>query len=123
MASSQHCDSRPPQIWELYVRPPEPASLYRMHAASNSCYRVKNISIDNELVVTNSTPVGLNRGYGGPQFYFALERVMEIAARGLGIDPAELRRRNLIGAGPFPYKSPPGRDFDRGHYEGALSDG
>src|SRR5262249_47049871 len=52
-----------------HVRPPEPASLYRMHAASNGCYKVPNISIDNELVVTNCTPVGLNRGYGGPQFY------------------------------------------------------
>jgi 2-furoyl-CoA dehydrogenase large subunit len=105
-----------------YVRPPEPASLYRMHAASNGCYRVKNISIDNELVVTNSTPVGLNRGYGGPQFYFALERVMEIAARGLGIDPAELRRRNLIRVGAFPYKAPAGAVFDAGDYEAALSE-
>jgi 2-furoyl-CoA dehydrogenase large subunit len=105
-----------------YIRPPEPASLYRMHAASNGCYRVKNISIDNELVVTNCTPVGLNRGYGGPQFYFALERIMEIAARGLGIDPAELRRRNFVPAGDFPYKAPAGAVFDAGDYEAALSE-
>src|SRR2546430_189393 len=105
-----------------YVRPPEPASLYRMHAASNGCYKVKNISIDNELVVTNSTPVGLNRGYGGPQFYFALERIMEIAARGLAIDPAELRRRNFISAGVFPYKAPAGAVFDAGDYAAALSE-
>src|SRR5207247_797864 len=98
-----------------YVRPPEPASLYRMHAASNGCYRVKNISVDNELVVTNSTPVGLNRGYGGPQFYFALERIMEIAARGLDIDPAELRRRNFVPTGAFPYKAPAGAVFGQGH--------
>jgi 2-furoyl-CoA dehydrogenase large subunit len=77
-----------------YIRAPEPASLYRMHAASNGCYDVQNIAVDNQIVVTNRTPVGLNRGYGGPQFYFALERIMEIAARGLGIDVAELRRRN-----------------------------
>jgi 2-furoyl-CoA dehydrogenase large subunit len=93
-----------------------------MHAASNGCYKVKNISIDNELVVTNSTPVGLNRGYGGPQFYFALERIMEIAARGLAIDPAELRRRNFISAGAFPYKAPAGAVFDAGDYEAALSE-
>jgi 2-furoyl-CoA dehydrogenase large subunit len=105
-----------------HVRPPEPASLYRMHAASNGCYKVKNISIDNELVVTNCTPVGLNRGYGGPQFYFALERTMEIAARGLGIDPAELRRRNFVPAGDFPYKAPAGAVFDAGDYEAALSE-
>jgi 2-furoyl-CoA dehydrogenase large subunit len=105
-----------------HIRPPEPASLYRMHAASNGCYKVKNISIDNELVVTNSTPVGLNRGYGGPQFYFALERIMEIAARGLAIDPAELRRRNFISARAFPYKAPAGGVFDAGDYEAALSE-
>ena len=105
-----------------HVRPPEPASLYRMHAASNGCYKVPNISIDNELVVTNCTPVGLNRGYGGPQFYFALERVMDIAARGLGIDPAELHRRNFIPADAFPYRAPAGAVFDAGDYDAALSE-
>ena len=105
-----------------YIRPPEPASLYRMHAASNGCYRVRNIEIDNALVVTNRTPVGLNRGYGGPQFYFALERVMEIAARKLGIDPAELRRRNFVPADAFPYHAPAGAVFDAGDYEAALSE-
>jgi 2-furoyl-CoA dehydrogenase large subunit len=105
-----------------HVRPPEPASLYRMHAASNGCYKVQNISIDNELIVTNCTPVGLNRGYGGPQFYFALERVMDIAARGLGMDPAELRRRNFIPADAFPYRAPAGAVFDAGDYEAGLSE-
>ncbi len=105
-----------------YIRTPEPASLYRMHAASNGCYDVGNIEIHNELVVTNRTPVGLNRGYGGPQFYFALERVMEMAARGLGIDPAEIRRRNFIPAEAFPYRAPAGAVYDAGDYEAALSE-
>jgi len=105
-----------------HVRPPEPASLYRMHAASNGCYKVQNISIDNELVVTNCTPVGLNRGYGGPQFYFALERIMDIAARGLAMDPAELRRRNFIPVDAFPYRAPAGAIFDAGDYDAALSE-
>jgi 2-furoyl-CoA dehydrogenase large subunit len=105
-----------------YIRPPEPASLYRMHSAANGCYRVKNIAVDNELVVTNRTPVGLNRGYGGPQFYFALERIMEIAARGLGIDAAELRRRNFIPREAFPYTCPAGSILDAGDYAGALDE-
>lgn len=105
-----------------YIRPPEPASLYRMHAASNGCYRVKNIAIDNDLVVTNCAPVGLNRGYGGPQFYFALERIMEIAARGLAIDAAEIRRRNFVPADAFPYHAPAGAVFDAGDYDAALSE-
>src|SRR5262245_66434087 len=93
-----------------------------MHAVSNACNKVPNISIDNDLVVTNCTPVGLNRGYGGPQLYFALERIMDIAARGLGMDPAELRRRNFIPADAFPYRAPAGAVFDAGDYEAGLSE-
>ena len=51
-------------------------------------------------------PDGLNRGFGGPQLYLALERTMAIAARRLGIDPAELRRRNLVATDEFPYRTP-----------------
>ncbi len=103
-----------------YIRAPEPASVYRMHAASNGAYRVRNIALENHLVVSNRTPCGLNRGYGGPQFYFALERVIELAARGLGIDAAELRRRNFIDAASFPYQGPAGATYDSGDYAGAL---
>ncbi len=105
-----------------YLRPPEPASVYRMHAACNGCYAVKNIAVDNTLVLTNQTPIGLNRGYGGPQFYFALERTMEIAARRLGIDPAELRRRNFIPKEAFPYHAPAGSILDAGDYAKALDE-
>ncbi len=105
-----------------YIRPPEPASLYRMHSASSGGYRVRNIAVDNELVVTNQTPVGLNRGYGGPQFYFALERIMDMAARGLALDPAELRRRNFVPKDAFPYSSPAGSILDAGDYAAALDE-
>ena len=105
-----------------YLRPPEPASVYRMHAACNGCYAVKNIAVDNTLVVTNQTPIGLNRGYGGPQFYFALERVMDMAARKLAIDPAELRRRNFVPKDAFPYHCPAGSILDAGDYGAALDE-
>jgi 2-furoyl-CoA dehydrogenase large subunit len=105
-----------------YIRPPEPASLYRMHSASSGCYRVQNIALENELVVTNQAPVGLNRGYGGPQFYFALERIMDMSARGLGLDPAELRRRNFVPKDAFPYASPAGSVLDAGDYGAALDE-
>jgi 2-furoyl-CoA dehydrogenase large subunit len=105
-----------------YLRPPEPASVYRMHAACNGCYAVKNIAVDNTLVLTNQTPIGLNRGYGGPQFYFALERTMDIAARRLGIDPAKLRRRNFIPKEAFPYHAPAGSILDAGDYAKALEE-
>lgn len=105
-----------------YIRAPEPASVYRMHAASNGAYRVRNIAIENHLVVSNRTPCGLNRGYGGPQFYFALERVMEMAARELGIDAAELRRRNFVAAAAFPHQAPAGATYDSGDYAAALDE-
>jgi 2-furoyl-CoA dehydrogenase large subunit len=103
-----------------YVRAPEPASVYRMHAASNGCYRVRDIAIENRLVTTNKTPIGLNRGYGGPQFYFGLERAMDMAARQLNMDPAEIRRRNFIAPGDFPYEAPAGAIYDAGDYGKAL---
>ncbi len=105
-----------------YIRAPEPASVYRMHSTSSGAYRVRHLAIDNTLVVTNRMPAGLNRGYGGPQFYFALERVMEIAARGLDIDVAELRRRNVVRKDEFPYDSPAGSQLDSGDYEKCIDE-
>jgi 2-furoyl-CoA dehydrogenase large subunit len=105
-----------------YLRPPEPASVYRMHSACNGCYAVRNIAVENTLVVTNQTPIGLNRGYGGPQFYFSVERVMDIAARKLNMDPAALRRRNFVPREAFPYSCPAGSILDAGDYGKALDE-
>jgi 2-furoyl-CoA dehydrogenase large subunit len=103
-----------------YLRVPEPAGQYRSHAAINSAYKVRNVLIRNRVAVTNQVPSGLNRGYGSPQFYYSFERLMDIAAGELGIDPAELRRRNLIPAGSFPYEGPAGAVLDSGDYVRAL---
>ena len=104
-----------------YLRPPDPAALYRMHSTSSGPYRVRHISIDNQAVVTNQVPSGLNRGFGGPQFFYPLERLMDRAALALKIDPAELRMRNLVRAEEFPYSSPAGSLLDSGDYKGALA--
>jgi 2-furoyl-CoA dehydrogenase large subunit len=103
-----------------YVRAPEPATLYRMHGSLSGAYRVKNVAARNRVVVTNRPPTSLNRGFGGPQMYFALERTMEIAAGRLGLDPAELRRRNLVH--DFPHRTPSGGLYDSGDYEACLDD-
>jgi 2-furoyl-CoA dehydrogenase large subunit len=105
-----------------YVRAPEPATLYRMHGSLAGAYRVRNVAARNRVVLTNTLPSGLNRGFGGPQLYLALERTMTIAANRLGIDPAELRRRNLVPHDAFPYRTPSGALYDSGDYAGCLDD-
>jgi 2-furoyl-CoA dehydrogenase large subunit len=105
-----------------YVRAPEPATLYRMHGSLSGAYRVRNVGARNRVVLTNTIPSGLNRGFGGPQLYLALERAMDIAARRLELDPAELRRRNLVAADEFPYETPTGAIYDSGDYEACLDD-
>ena len=59
-------------------------------ARSGGAYRVRDVATRNRVVLTNRCPTGLNRGFGGPQLYFALERTMAIAARRLGLDPADV---------------------------------
>ena len=105
-----------------YVRAPEPATLYRMHGSLSGAYRVASVEVRNRIVLTNRCPTGLNRGFGGPQLYFALERTMAIAARRLGLDPADVARRNLIGPEEMPYRTPSGGLYDSGDYQACLED-
>jgi 2-furoyl-CoA dehydrogenase large subunit len=100
-----------------YVRAPEPATLYRMHGCITGPYRVADVEVRSRVVVTNRCPTGLNRGFGGPQLSFALERTMAIAAARLGLDPADIVRRNLIPASAMPYRAPAGAIYDSGDYE------
>lgn len=105
-----------------YLRAPEPATLYRMHGSLTGAYRVPSVAARNRVVLTNRCPTGLNRGFGGPQLYLPLERTLDVAAGRLGIDPAELRRRNLVPADAFPYRTPTGGLYDSGDYEACLDD-
>jgi 2-furoyl-CoA dehydrogenase large subunit len=105
-----------------YVRAPEPATLYRMHGSLSGAYRVRNVATRNRVVLTNRLPSGLNRGFGGPQLYFGLERTMAIAARRLDLDPAELARRNLVPEAEMPYRTPSGALYDSGDYAAVLDD-
>lgn len=70
-------------------------------------------------VFTNTAPVDAYRGAGRPEATYVVERLVETAARELGIDPAELRRRNFIRA--FPYATPVGLTYDTGDYEPCLA--
>jgi len=103
-----------------YVRAPEPACLYRMHGTVTGAYRIPAVKIDNRLVTTNKLPTGLNRGYGGQEQYFTLERLVARIAKRLGLDVLDVIRRNLIRADEFPYHAAPGSIYDAGDYARAL---
>lgn len=102
------------------IRAPEPATLYRMHGNLNGAYDIRNIAVRNRVVLTNKAPTGLNRGFGGPQVYFALERLMQRIAVELGLDPLAVIRTNLIPSGSFPYRTATGATLDSGDYHEAL---
>lgn len=105
-----------------YVRAPEPATLYRMHGCITGPYRVRDVAVRSRVVVTNRCPTGLNRGFGGPQLYLALERTMAIAAGRLGVDAADLARRNLVPPEAMPYEAPAGGVYDSGDYLAVLDE-
>lgn len=103
-----------------YIRAPEPACLYRTHSNSTGAYRIRNLEMETIAVMTNKCPTGLIRGYGGPQFYFPLERIMQMIAQKLDMDPADVIKRNLIRADEFPYPTASGGIYDSGDYHKAF---
>jgi 2-furoyl-CoA dehydrogenase large subunit len=103
-----------------YLRPPEPSTLYRCFGNITGAYRIDDVEIRARAVVTNKAPTGLNRGFGGQQLYFGLERLIDDIAVELQLDPADVRRRNLLDAGQFPYATPSGGIYDSGDYHRAF---
>ena len=83
-------------------------------------YRTPAMSVEVKGVVTNKTPTGAYRGAGGPEAAFCMERTIDLVAQELNLDPAEVRRRNLLQPDAFPYLTPTGITYDSGNYEPAL---
>jgi len=83
-------------------------------------YRIPAIHAEVTGVFTHTTPVDAYRGAGRPEACYLLERMVDLGARQLGVDPAELRRRNFIPADQFPYLTPVALQYDSGNYEPAL---
>jgi len=71
-------------------------------------------------VLTNTTPVGAYRGAGRPEATAAIERAVDLFAAEIGMDPAEVRRRNVVPPTAFPYTTPSGAVYDTGDYAAAL---
>mgnify|MGYP000017635924 FL=1 len=84
-------------------------------------YDVQTSWLQVEGVYTNTTPVDAYRGAGRPEAIYLLERVVDRAARELGLDPWELRRINFIKPQQFPYKTTTGETYDVGDFDRVLN--
>ena len=83
-------------------------------------YRTPAMSVEVIGVATNKPVTGAYRGAGGPEAAFCMERAVDLVAQDLGLDPAEVRRRNFIPPDAFPYDTPTGITYDSGEYEKAF---
>jgi len=84
------------------------------------CYTIPNISYEVVGVFTNTVPVDAYRGAGRPEATYLIERMMDLLAARLGLDPADLRRKNFIPADKFPYVTAEALQYDSGNYGPAL---
>jgi carbon-monoxide dehydrogenase large subunit len=87
---------------------------------ANGTYDIPAIRTTLTEVFTNKTPTDAYRGAGRPEATYFLERAMDMLARELKVDPAEVRRRNFIPADKFPYATQMGAVYDSGNYQLAL---
>ena len=83
-------------------------------------YHIPNASMKSQSVVTNTVPTLAYRGAGRPEAAAAIERAVDMFAAEIGMDPAEVRRRNLVSQDQFPYTNGTGTVYDSGDYPGAM---
>jgi carbon-monoxide dehydrogenase large subunit len=107
-----------------------PLGAHLMNAAAGSpwnharllpgAYVVPACDVTVNGAITTTAPVAAYRGAGRPEACFYIERLMDTAARAIGLDPAEIRRRNFIAASRFPFRTVTGQVYDSGDYPQAL---
>ena len=103
-----------------YIYPPMPATT---NAVKNliDVYKTPAMEVNSKVVFTNTTPVGAYRGAGRPEGNYYMERLIDRAAREMGIDRVELRRCNHIQPRQMPYKAPSGMNYDSGDFSAVLA--
>jgi len=92
--------------------------LFSLKLAS-TVYDIPAVAVTSRLVLTNTAPTVPYRGAGRPEAVYIIERLIDRAAHEMGLDPAELRRKNLIGT--FPYQTQTGWTYDSGDYAAAMA--
>ena len=95
--------------------------MFTMQMASGA-YRIPAVDFVARSYVTNTTPVAAYRGAGRPEAAALVERAMDLLAAELGVDPVELRRRNLVAPDEFPHTTATGATYDTGDYGRALDE-
>jgi 2-furoyl-CoA dehydrogenase large subunit len=103
-----------------YIRSPEPGCSFRPTGNFVGPYRFQDLEVDAAVVMTNKSLTGPNRGYACGHLYFETERMIDLLAERLGMDPVEVRRKNLIQPEDFPYRTPTGGLYDSGDYPATL---
>lgn len=83
-------------------------------------YDLPLVHFDVKAVLTNTAPVGAYRGAGRPEAVYVVERMMDAAARQIGIDPREIRKRNFVKPEQMPYKNAVGQTYDSGMFAHML---
>jgi carbon-monoxide dehydrogenase large subunit len=93
----------------------------RARLLASGVYAIPRVEATGTAVVTNATPTGPVRGAGRPEANIVIERAVDRFAAEIGMDPAELRRRNLVPRDAFPWTTPTGTVYDSGDYQALLS--
>jgi carbon-monoxide dehydrogenase large subunit len=103
-----------------YIYPPMPATT---NAVKNviDVYKTPAMEVNSKIAFTNTTPIAAYRGAGRPEGNYYMERLIDTAAREMGIDKIELRRRNHIAPEQMPYKAPSGMAYDSGEFTNVLN--
>jgi carbon-monoxide dehydrogenase large subunit len=94
----------------------------RMMAMAPGCYQIQDCHVEVVGVFTNTVPTGPYRGAGRPESVLNIERLVDKAAKDLGIDRLEIRRKNFIRPEQFPYKTGVGMEYDSGDYFKSLDE-
>src|SRR5207302_8341496 len=98
----------------------EPLGCIIWAQVTPGCYRWRNIRVDFTQVVTNKSPVAPNRGYSRMQQLWFTERIADIVAHELDLDPVEVRKKNYVRTEEMPYETPNGCVYDSGDYARCL---
>jgi aerobic carbon-monoxide dehydrogenase large subunit len=93
-----------------------------LSVTAGGVYRIPAIHVRSRLAYTNTLPVSAYRGAGRPDIAYAIERLVDYAAREHGFDPVELRRRNFVPASAMPYRTANAGTYDSGDFEAVMED-